>query len=39
LPLDTSEPVGLKDLLELVFNDCLMDFGGILSSPKVSEYL
>jgi len=37
LPLDASEPVGLKDFLELVFNDCLVDLGEILSSPKFSE--
>ena len=30
LPLNAAKPVGLEDLLELVFNDCLMDSGGIL---------
>ncbi len=30
LPLNTAKPVGLEDLLELVFNDCLMDSCGIL---------
>ena len=30
LPLNAAKPAGLEDLLELVFNDCLMDSGGIL---------
>ena len=30
LPLNAAKPVGLEDLLEMVFNDCLMDSGGIL---------
>ena len=30
MPLNAAKPVGLEDLLELVFNDCLMDSGGIL---------
>ena len=37
--MDTAKPVGLEDLLELVFNDCLMDFGGVLSSSELPEVL
>jgi hypothetical protein len=30
LPLNAAKPAGLEDLLELLFNDCLMNSGGIL---------
>jgi len=35
LPLDTAKPVGLEDLLELIFNDCLMDYCRILMVPGI----
>lgn len=39
LPLDTSKPAGLEDLLELVFNDCLVNPGGILVVLRFQKQL
>ena len=39
LPLNTAKPVGLEDLLELVFNNCPMDSCGVLVSDGIQKQL
>ena len=39
LPLNAAKPVGLENLLELVFNDCPVDSCGVLVSPGIQKQL
>lgn len=39
LPLNAAKPAGLEDLLELVFNDCLMDSCGVLVFLGIQKQL